>query len=156
MSLLSSVRRTIRRYDMIRPGGRVVVALSGGPDSVALLHVLRDLERTGDLVLAGAAHFNHQLRDAAADDERFCRELAASVGTPIEVGSANVRAAARAARESIEAAARRLRYAFLTDAASRLNADAIAVGHSRDDQAETFLLRIVRGAGTRGLGGVRP
>jgi tRNA(Ile)-lysidine synthase len=156
MFLLSSVRRTIRRYGMIRAGGRVVVALSGGPDSVALLHLLRELEGAGDLVVAGAAHFNHQLRDGADADERFCRELADALGIPIESGRADVRAAARADGRSIEDAARRLRYAFLQEAAARLHAEAIAVGHSRDDQAETFLLRIIRGAGTRGLGSIRP
>jgi len=156
MSLAASIRRTIRRHDMIPPGGRVVVALSGGPDSVALLHLLRELDRAGDLVVTGAAHFNHQLRAAADEDEQFCRELAGALGVQLEVGRADVRKHARAAKRSIEDAARRLRYEFLHEAAVRLDADAIAVGHSRDDQAETFLLRIIRGAGTRGLGAIRP
>jgi len=156
MALAALVRSTIRRYSMIPPGGRVVVALSGGPDSVALLHLLRELEAHGDLVVAGVAHFNHQLREAAGEDERFCGELAQTLGLPIELGRADVRAVARTDRRSIEDAARRLRYAFLQEAAARLHAGAIAVGHSRDDQAETFLLRIVRGAGTRGLGSIRP
>lgn len=152
-----SVRQTIRRYDLLPPGGRAVVAVSGGPDSVALLHVLRELEAAGDLTLAGVAHFNHRLRGEASDlDERFCRDLAASMGLPIEVGSADVRTIARQQKRSVEDAARQLRYAFLEDAATRLRADAIAVGHSRDDQAETFLLRMLRGAGTRGLGAIRP
>ena len=156
MSLAASVRRTIRRYGMIPSGGRVIIGLSGGPDSVALLHLLRELEGAGDLVVAGVAHFNHQLRDGADADERFCRELANALGIPIESGRADVRGAARADRRSIEDAARRLRYAFLQEAAARLQADAIAVGHSRDDLAETFVLRIIRGAGTRGLRSIRP
>jgi tRNA(Ile)-lysidine synthase len=141
---------------MVPPGGRVIVALSGGPDSVALLHLLRALERDGDLVVAGVAHFNHQLREAADEDERFCRDLAAALGLPIEVGRGDVRAAAREQRRSIEDAARRLRYRFLDAAAVRLDADVVAVGHTRDDQAETVLLRILRGAGTRGLAAIRP
>jgi tRNA(Ile)-lysidine synthase len=156
MSLLAFVRRTIRRHHMIPSGGRVVVALSGGPDSVALLHLLRDLEAGGDLVVAGVAHFNHQLRAAADDDERFCRELAAALALPIDVDRADVRMAARSAGRSVEDMARQLRYGFLHEAAVRRGADAIAVGHSRDDQAETFVLRILRGAGTRGLGAIRP
>ena len=156
MSLLDSVRRTLRRYDLLPSGNRVIVALSGGGDSVALLHLLRDLEVTGDLVVAGAAHFNHQLRSNADEDERFCREMCGTLSIRLEVGRADVRSAAAEMKRSVEDAARQLRYAFLHDAASRLQADAIAVGHSRDDQAETFLLRIVRGAGTRGLGGIRP
>lgn len=156
-SLSDSVLRTIRRYRMLPAGGRVAVALSGGPDSVALLYVLRELEARGDVVVAGAAHFNHQLRGSASDDdEAFCRELAARLGLALDVGSADVRADARAHKRSIEDAARRLRYQFLAEAAVRLRADAVAVGHSRDDQAETFLLRLLRGSGTRGLGSIRP
>jgi tRNA(Ile)-lysidine synthase len=157
MSLPDSVLRTIRRHDMLPPGGRVVVALSGGPDSVALLHILRELETQGECVVAGAAHFNHGLRGEASDsDELFCRELTASLGVPLDVGAGDVRTLAREEKRSIEDAARCLRYKFLAQAAERLAADAVAIGHSRDDQAETFLLRLIRGAGTRGLGGIRP
>lgn len=134
----------------------MIVALSGGGDSVALLHLLRELDETGDVVLAGAAHFNHLLRPAAGEDQSFCRQLCAGLGVPLELGRGDVRAAAQTSKRSIEDTARQLRYAFLHAAAARLQADAIAVGHSRDDQAETFLLRIIRGAGTRGLGGIRP
>jgi tRNA(Ile)-lysidine synthase len=142
---------------MVAPGGRVLVALSGGPDSVALLHLLRELEARGELIVAGVAHLNHGLRGAAADaDERFCRELAAELGLAAEIGRENVGAIARAGHRSIEDAARAARYAFLEAAADRLKADAIAVGHSLDDQAETFLLRLLRGAGPRGLAGIRP
>ena len=142
---------------MLPPGGRVLVALSGGPDSVALLHVLQTLERRGDLVVAGAAHFNHQLRGAEADaDELFCRELAASLNLPIVVGRGDVRGMAGESGRSIEDAARTARYGFLNDAAASLDAGAIAVGHSLEDQAETFLLRLIRGAGPAGLAGVRP
>lgn len=139
------------------PGARVLVALSGGADSVALVDVLRELARDGSFVIAGLGHFNHQLRGRAADDdEEFCRELAARVDLPLEIGRGDVRALASAERRSIEDAARIARYAFLEQAADRLHADVIAVAHSRDDQAETFLLRLIRGAGPRGLAGIRP
>jgi tRNA(Ile)-lysidine synthase len=142
---------------MLPTGARVLVGLSGGPDSVALLHVLQTLERRGHLVVAGVAHFNHQLRGAEADaDELFCRELAASLGLPIVAGRGNVRALAEESGRSIEDAARVARYAFLTGASATLEAAAIAVGHSLEDQAETFLLRLIRGAGPAGLAGVRP
>lgn len=157
MSLLDSVRRTMRLHEMVPPGGRVVVALSGGADSVALLHILRELDTSGELVVAGVAHFNHRLRgDASDEDERFCRGVAAAMGIPAVVGGADVRETARGQKRSIEDAARRLRYGFLREAAAHFRADGIAVGHSRDDQAETFLLRLLRGAGTRGLGSIRP
>ena len=135
----------------------MLVALSGGPDSVALTHLLLELQRDGDFVVAGLAHFNHQLRGAEADqDEAFCRAMAASLDLPIEVGRADVRATARATGRSIEDTARDLRYAFLEQAADRARADAIAVAHSLDDQAETFLLRLVRGSGSRGLAAILP
>jgi tRNA(Ile)-lysidine synthase len=107
--------------------------------------------------VAGVAHLNHQLRgDEADEDERFCRELARSLNVAIECGREDVRAKARDERRSIEDAARSARYAFLADAAQRLDAVAVAVAHSLDDQAETFLLRLIRGSGSRGLGGIRP
>jgi tRNA(Ile)-lysidine synthase len=151
------VLRTVREHGLIARGGRAVVALSGGPDSVALVHILRELESRGELAVAGAAHLNHQLRGADADeDQRFCRTLAAALGLPLEVEQADVRALAREHGRSVEDAARVARYAFLERAADRLGADVIAVGHSRDDQAETFLLRLMRGAGPRGLAGILP
>jgi tRNA(Ile)-lysidine synthase len=156
MLLPDRVLATLRTHRMLDDGRRVLVALSGGPDSVALLHVLRVLEARSELVVAGAAHFNHRLRAAAGEDEQFCRVLAGELGVAFEAGSADVRGAAREQHRSIEDAARALRYAFLHDAAARLGADVIAVGHSLDDQAETFLLRLIRGAGPRGLAGIRP
>jgi tRNA(Ile)-lysidine synthase len=124
---------------------------------VALVHLLLELQDAGELTLAGVAHFNHQLRgDEASADEAFCRAMADGLGLPIEVGRADVRAIASAEGRSVEDAARIVRYAFLEEAADRLNAGAIATGHSRDDQAETFLLRLMRGAGPRGLAGILP
>jgi tRNA(Ile)-lysidine synthase len=157
MTLSARLLRTVRAHQMVTPGGRVLVALSGGADSIAMLHLLRDVESTGTLSVAGVAHFNHQLRPAAADeDERFCRGVAAALALAIEVGRADVRALAAVEGRSIEDAARAARYAFLERAADTLRADAIAVAHSVDDQAETFLLRLLRGAGPRGLAGIRP
>jgi tRNA(Ile)-lysidine synthase len=157
MKLSDRVRRTIRKHALARVDTRVLVALSGGPDSVALTHLLIELQSSGDLVVAGLAHFNHQLRGQDADaDEAFCRAMAASLGVPIDVGRADVRAAAREAGRSLEDAARELRYAFLEQAADSARADAIAVAHSLDDQSETFLLRLVRGSGSRGLAAILP
>jgi tRNA(Ile)-lysidine synthase len=157
LNLSQRVVRTIRRHALLAPGGRALVALSGGPDSVALAHLLLELQAAGELTVAGLAHFNHQLRGPFADeDEAFCRAMALALALPIEVGCADVRAAARDTRRSVEDVARELRYAFFEQAADRAAADAIAVGHSLDDQAETFLLRLVRGSGARGLAGILP
>jgi len=156
MDLVARVRQYLRQHDLIPSGAPVVAALSGGSDSVALAHILNELDTAGEIRLAGFVHLNHQLRDAAAEDERFCRELADALGKPIVVERADVRARSRRERRSIEAAAHAARYESFERARAALNADVVAVGHTRDDQAETFLLRLVRGAGPRGLAGMFP
>ncbi len=153
------VSRAIRRNALISRGARVLVAVSGGSDSVALLELLRLIAATGlppaPFVVAGIAHLNHGLRGEDSDtDERFCRHLASTAGVVIEVGRADVRDLARQSGTSVEAAARTARHAFLRDAAARLRADRIALGHTMNDQAETYLLRLLRGAGPAGLAGM--
>jgi len=133
-----------------------VAAVSGGADSVAQLLVLYDLAAAGEIVLAGAAHLNHQLRPEAARDEAFCRDLCARLHVPFLVESAPVADLAAAARVSVEVAARRVRYAFLERARTSCGAAVVAVAHTADDQAETVLLRLLRGAGPRGLRGILP
>ena len=155
-ALLQQVRRTIRRHDLCPPGTRLLVALSGGSDSVALTFILRELAANSEFDVVALAHFNHHLRATADRDERFCRELAARVGLPIVAGGADVREYAASERLGIEEAARRARYAFLHRSAADVGAGRIAVGHTRDDQAETFLLKLIRGAGPTGLGGIYP
>jgi tRNA(Ile)-lysidine synthase len=147
----------MRRHALPREGGRFLVALSGGADSVALLLILRELEEEGALAVAGAAHLNHELRGAEADeDERFCAALAARAGVPFVAERVDVAALAKAGRRSIEDAARTARYAFFARAADGCGADLVATAHTKDDQAETFLLRLLRGAGSRGLASIRP
>jgi tRNA(Ile)-lysidine synthase len=155
-ALLQEVRRTIRRHALCPPGSRVLVGLSGGSDSVALTLLMRELSEHGGFSLVGLAHVNHQLRPEAARDEQFCREFAARLDLPIRVESVDVRAYGASQRLSIEDAARRLRYECLRRAALELHADRVAVGHTRNDQAETFLLKLIRGAGMTGLAGVYP
>jgi tRNA(Ile)-lysidine synthase len=160
MSLIQNVRRTIRRYGLLPRDTRVVVALSGGADSVALLHVLREIaaEKNPDgFHVVGAAHLNHQLRGLEADqDEEFCEHLAAASALPIDVERIDIGGLARETGASVEQAAHTARHQFFERAAAQLNATAVAVAHTRDDQAETFLLRLLRGAGPRGLGGMHP
>lgn len=157
MSLRARALETIRRHGLARPGDRVLIALSGGADSVALLLLMRELEQDGVLMVAGAAHLNHQLRGAEADaDEAFCAALTTGLGVPFVAARVDVAARARAGKRSIEDAARVARYEFLERAADELSADVIAVAHTREDQAETFLLRLLRGSGTRGLAAIQP
>ena len=156
-TLASRVGRTIRRRELLGDDDRVAVAVSGGPDSVAMAWVLRDLERNAGWRLAGLIHVNHRLRASESDeDEQFCRDLAGRLGLPIVVKAADVLERARERRQSIEAAARIERYACFEQAAIELDATCVATGHTRDDQAETVLLRLFRGAGGRGLSAIRP
>jgi tRNA(Ile)-lysidine synthase len=156
MKVIDQVRQFARQHDLFRPGARVVVALSGGSDSVALLHIVRELGLAGDLVLAGVAHFNHQLRPTADRDERFAADTAGALGLPFFADRADVSARAVAEGRSIEDAAHAARHEFFERARHHGDADVVAVGHTRDDQAETFLLRLVRGAGLHGLAGMYP
>ena len=131
----------------ILPRHAVLAALSGGVDSVVLLHLLCAARREGRIARVAAAHLHHGLRGAAADeDSAFCAELCRRWDVPFLMGRADVRAAAHERGLSLEAAAREERYAFLRDAAHRLGADCIATGHHMDDQAETVLLHLLRGS----------
>jgi tRNA(Ile)-lysidine synthase len=154
--LHARVARTIREDCRMGVGDRVAVAVSGGSDSVALFWLLHALAPDLGLELAGLIHVNHQLRGAESDgDEAFCRRLADRMGLPIAAAGVDVAADARARRVSIEVAARDARYAFFERAATDLAATVIVTGHTLDDQAETVMLRLLRGAGTRGLSGIR-
>lgn len=154
--LYQRVRRSIRRHALCPPGARVLVGLSGGSDSVALTHLLLDLAEYGEFSVVALAHLNHRLRPSADRDEAFCRQFAARLGLRIVVEDADVQTYAQARGLSIEDAARRVRYTFLERVAGEIGADRIAVGHTQDDQAETFLLKLMRGAGLTGLAGIYP
>jgi tRNA(Ile)-lysidine synthase len=135
-------------------GQTVVAAVSGGPDSMAMLHGLCEFARDPDDVRVIAAHFDHQLRADGHRDREPVEYVAAKYGAQVVFGTGDVAAHARASRQSIEAAARDLRYAFLERTADETGANVIATAHTRDDQIETVLMRIIRGAGSRGLRGI--
>ena len=155
-SLQDRVLASIRGERLVAPGGRVFAALSGGADSVALTLLLREIAPAGGVVLAGVVHLNHRLRAAAAADEHFCRELAARLSLPIEIERADVRGVAAREGVSIEAAGHQARYALFERVAGAERDGRVATAHTRDDQAETYLMRLIRGAGPTGLAGIRP
>lgn len=156
-SVAARVRRFIRDYDLVRPGARVLVGVSGGPDSTCLLLTLAALRRSLRFELC-AAYFDHGLRgpSAAERERRFLRSLTETLAVPLQCGAGDLRGHAQARRLSLEEAARELRYRFLARAARKARCDAVAVGHTQDDQAETVLLHLLRGSGLRGLAGMAP
>ena len=146
----------IREHELLKPGNRVGVAVSGGADSVALLRVLLELRGTLGIV-PSVLHFNHKIRGADADeDERFVAALAQQHGLEFYRSSADVPAYAAEHKLSLETAGRQARYQFFESFLERRVLDVVATGHTLDDQAETVLMRVLRGAGTRGLGGIYP
>ena len=159
--LYSRWSREIERSVFFHPGERVAVAVSGGPDSVLLFDFMKQL--AGDIgLLLAVVHFNHRLRGAESDaDEAFVRDLAR--GIPAGPGDieyiraeADVGRVARGKHHNIEATARELRYGFFFSLLHQGRVDKVVTAHTANDQAETVLLKLLRGAGTRGLGGIYP
>jgi tRNA(Ile)-lysidine synthase len=143
------VLKSISRYNMLTRENRVIVAVSGGPDSVCLLHALGELEMN----LAGVAHFNHKLRGEESEgDERFVAALASRLGIPFYRAQARVGDAGGNLEETARYARREFLLGLIRDRAG----DRIALGHTRDDQAETVLFRVLRGSGLAGLAGIQP
>ncbi len=135
------------------PGTRVIAAVSGGPDSMALLEILDRLSRDGAFELA-VAHFDHKIRPEAGRERGLVERRARALGLPFMSGSADVPAESRRLRTGMEESARVLRHRFLEECAASWNASAVALGHTRDDQIETILQNIIRGSGFRGLAGM--
>lgn len=145
-----------RAHGLLRPGDRVLAAVSGGPDSVCLAHHLVRLASRRRLRVT-LAHLNHGLRGREAEkDEAFVRSLARGLGTPIIVRRLAVRGLARSEGRSLEDAGRRLRYQALAGIARAENCNKVATGHQLDDQAETLLLHLLRGTKAKGLAGIPP
>ena len=156
MKLLDRVRETVARYHLLSAGETVVVGVSGGPDSLCLLHVLCQLSAEFDLLLH-VAHLHHRIRGEDADaDAAFVAALAKEWGLPYTVESRDVPGMAREKKLAVEEMARLVRYAFLARLAHRIGASKIAVGHNADDQTETVLMHWLRGSGLAGLRGMLP
>lgn len=152
--MFETVVQTLKAHRLIPAGSALVVGVSGGADSLALLHVLQHLAPQFDFRLH-AASLDHGLRgEQGAADVAFVRRTAAAWGVPVTTGSVNVPALAAESGLGIEAAARQARYRFLAEVARSVGADRVAVAHHADDQAETVLMHLIRGSGLRGLGGM--
>ena len=153
--LLQRVREEIQNRRLLQRGDKILAAVSGGLDSMALLYLLHALapERRWKIVVA---HFNHQLRGRASEaDERLVRKTAERLKLPFATGRADVKRFAAASNLSIEMAARKLRHEFFAGAARRRNISIVALAHHADDQVELFFLRLLRGSGGEGLAGMK-
>jgi len=147
----AKVQRTLKKYNMISPGDKVVIAASGGVDSTALLHVLNSLKATLKIKLF-AAHLNHKLRGRDAElDAGFVKETCKKLRIPVFIEEFDVQAFAEQNRLGLEDAARRVRYEYFERIAARMSANKIALAHNADDNIETFLMRLIRGSGLKGL-----
>ncbi len=154
--LINTVRSTIDCHGLLPRGGTVVVGVSGGPDSLCLLHVLRALAPEYGVSLH-VAHLNHRLRDADSDqDAAFVERLAAEWNLPHTIAARDVAAYAEREHLAIEEAARQMRYGFLAEVAQQVGSNTVAVAHHADDQAESVLMHVIRGSGIAGLRGMRP
>lgn len=154
-TLLEQVRSTIQKYNLVSTGEKVVVGVSGGPDSLALLCCLQELKKELGISLH-VAHLDHCLREDSAQEAAYVRELVQQWGLPVTVEARDVRAYQREHKLSLEEAAREVRYRFLREVAQKVGATKIAVGHQADDQAETLLLNLLRGSGLTGLKAMLP
>jgi tRNA(Ile)-lysidine synthase len=157
LDLLQKVITFCQENSLLTQKDRVMVGVSGGPDSLCLLHVMVALSRQLNLPPPIVAHFNHQLRgEDSQADANFVQELADRWQLPIVIKTKNVAGLASQRKQSLEETARQVRYAFLWQAALETGANKIAVGHNADDQVETILMHLLRGAGLIGLRGMTP
>jgi len=150
------VLRFIREHELVGANETLIAGVSGGPDSVCLLHILAGLSKTLDLKLH-IAHLNHMLRGAESDaDAEYVSRLARKLGIAATIEKRNVKAYQKEHKLSLEEAAREVRYAFFSEVARSLHSNTVAVGHTADDQIETILMHLVRGTGLDGLRGMQP
>ncbi len=156
LSVDDAVYATIKKYNMLQPGDKLIAGVSGGPDSVCMLHVLNSLKDKLEIELF-AAHLNHGIRgDEAEEDQRFVEDFAFSLGLHVFTRFIDVKELAQKERITVEEAGRQARYAFFHELLAQTGANKIAVGHNLNDSVETMLINLIRGSGPEGLKGIEP
>ncbi len=156
MELLKKVRATIRKYSMLSDGDSVLIGLSGGPDSVCMTIILGKLKDELNIIL-NAVYIDHCLRpDETGNEAAFCSKLCDKLEIGFFLKTGDAKKSAEEKKLNLQEAAREIRYRIFEELSSEVNATKIAIGHTADDQAETFLMRSLRGSGVRGLSGIPP
>ncbi|MBT2290060.1 tRNA lysidine(34) synthetase TilS [Paenibacillus albidus] len=153
--LVESVLESAAEYELWSPHDTIVVAVSGGPDSVALLHVLHEISLTRTPLSLICAHVNHGFREESRQEAELVRSLAAKLGIPFELAEFDIPSVMKESGLGPEGTAREKRYEFLIETARRYGARSVALAHHADDQAETVVMRLLRGSGLAGLAGIR-
>ena len=153
--MIDKVTQFIDTHGLIQPGSTIIVGLSGGPDSVCLLHILHGLQSRYQYKLI-AAHLDHEWRSESAQDALFCKDYALSLGVEFKESKASTIIPAKKYNGSKEELGRNIRRTFFESLVSEVGASAIALGHHLDDQQETFFMRLIRGASIAGLSGMKP
>ncbi|WP_379163975.1 tRNA lysidine(34) synthetase TilS [Paenibacillus sp. sgz5001063] len=153
--LVESVLESAAEHQLWSPNDTIVVAVSGGPDSVALLHIMHEISLNRMPLTLICAHVNHGFRAESADEADSVRTMARELGIPFELAEFDIPSLVKASGLGPEGAARKMRYQFLIDTAHRYGARSVALAHHADDQAETVLMRLLRGSGSSGLAGMR-
>ncbi len=161
--MVKQVLQTIEKYKLLEPKDKVLVAVSGGPDSVCLLWILNEIKKTyfgqGQALSLRVAHLNHCLREEADEEAKFVKKMASKLGIPCTIGKRDVLKYIRLRRThklSLEEGAREVRYAFLEEVSNKFGMNKIATGHTLNDEVETLILRIARGTGLKGLSLIPP
>jgi tRNA(Ile)-lysidine synthase len=156
MKLAQAIKKTVIKYNMISAGDHVLIGLSGGPDSVSLTIILNQIKTELDLNLS-ALYVNHGLRpDEAGQELVFCSKFCKEQGIILHSKDVDVHKLMEEKKLNLHEAARELRYTAFEDVSDEIKADKIALGHNADDQAETVLMRIMRGSGSKGMSGIPP
>ncbi len=151
--MINEVRKNLKQFG-VRPGALLIVAVSGGADSISLLHLLSELGKTYPFKLH-AAHLNHSMRGAESDDDaEFVRKFSDALGIPSTLVKKDIASLARTAKKSKQEAARQVRYEVLEEILKREKGDWIVTAHQAEDQAETFIMRLIRGSGSHGLSSI--
>ena len=152
---MDTVIRTIEKYNLIQNGDKIVIGVSGGPDSICLLHILNSLKEKYNLQLF-VAHVNHQIRENAKIDEEYVINFCKKIDVPVYVKHVDVINISKQKKISTEEAGRNERYAFFDEILNKTNSNKIAIAHNSNDKAETVIMNILRGSGISGLKGIEP